>query len=84
MKLYYIIFYLLKITFLTLCGLLYLGVIPSSSELYKLTENILSIFIALFIIYFFTFKADESPGFHDRLIILMGGYVLLVSAFRTS
>jgi len=81
MKTYQIIFWILKILIVALLILIYSGYIDASNNIYQITDKLLKIFVGVFIIIIFTFYSFPMIDFHDVIIIQIGGYLLLYSAF---
>jgi len=81
MKTYQIIFLILKILIVALLILIYSGYIDASNNIYQITDKLLKIFVGVFIIIIFTFYSFPMIDFHDVIIIQIGGYLLLYSAF---
>jgi cell division protein FtsW (lipid II flippase) len=81
MKYYQIIFWILKILAIAGLLLIYSGYIDTSNSVYQIIDNLLKVLIGIFIIYLFTFYSFPMIDFHDLIIIQVGGYLLLFSAF---
>ena len=81
MKYYHIIFWILKIMLISALLLIYTGYIDASNNFYHICDKLLKLLIGIFIIYLFTVYTFPMIEFHDLIIILAGGYLLLFSAF---
>lgn len=81
MKYYHIIFWILKIIAVAFIILIYTGYIDASNNIYKITDKLLKLFIGFFIIIVFTFYNFPMIDFHDLVIIKIGGFLLVYSAF---
>jgi hypothetical protein len=78
MRDYHIYFYILKFTILVLIALMSLKIIPVKNKLFILIDCIFKISLALFIIIFFTTKKIIGLDDHDRLLIILSGFILLL------
>ena len=77
MKSYHIFFYILKILILTLLILISLKIIPLQNKLFVLVEFIFKLSIGIFIIIFFSHDNCINLNKHDRIIIILSGFILI-------
>ena len=78
MKDYHLYFYLLKFLILLLIVLMSLKIIPIKNKLFVLVEFIFRLSIGLFIIIFFSRGNCSHLDHHDRILIILSGFVLIL------
>lgn len=78
MKDYHIYFYILKFAILIMIALMSLKIIPIKNKLFVLVDSIFKISLSIFIIIFFTTKKFIGLDNHDRLLIILSGFILLL------
>ena len=78
MKDYHIYFYILKFAILVLIALMSLRIIPIKNKLFVLVDCVFKISLSIFIIIFFTTKKFIGLDDHDRLLIILSGFILLL------
>lgn len=78
MKDYHIYFYILKFAILIMIALMSLKIIPIKNKLFVLVDSIFKISLSIFIIIFFTTKKFVGLDNHDRLLIILSGFILLL------
>lgn len=78
MKDYHIYFYVLKFTILVLIALISLKIIPIKNKIFILIDFVFKVSLSVFIIIFFSTKKFDGLENHDRLIIILSGFILLI------
>ena len=78
MKSYHIYFYILKLFILFLLILIYLKIIPIKNKLFVLIEFIFKFSVGIFIILFFSYDNCTNLDKHDRIIIILSGFILIL------
>jgi hypothetical protein len=77
MKSHHIFFYILKVLILILLILISLKIIPLKNKLFVLIEFIFKFSIGIFIIVFFANNNCVNLDKHDRIIIILSGFILI-------
>jgi hypothetical protein len=78
MQHYHVYFYILKFLILLLVALMSLKIIPVNGKLFTLIDTIFKISVGLFIIIFFSRGNCVSLDKHDRIIIILSGFILIM------
>ena len=77
MYLYHYYFFLIKILLLILIVLMLLQKIPYKGKYYILLESIFKFSLGLFIILYFSNNNCNTLNKHDRLLIIISGFILI-------
>jgi hypothetical protein len=78
MREYHLYFYILKFIILVLIALMSLKIIPVRNKLFVLIDCVFKISLSVFIIIFFSTKKFVELESHDRLLIILSGFILLL------
>ena len=78
MKNYHIYFYLLKLFILTIIALISLKVITVKTKIFILIDSLFKLSLGLFIIIFFLNNQNIKIDDHDRILIILSGFILIL------
>lgn len=78
MKGYHIYFYFLKIIILIIFAMMSLKIIPINSNFTLIIDSIFKFSIGFFIIIFFLNKKIDNFNNHDKVIIILSGFMLIL------
>lgn len=78
MKGYHLFFFILKFFILLLIALMSLKIINIKNKVFILIDFIFKIFFGSFIIIFFSTNKYDNLEKHDRILIILSGFVLIL------
>jgi hypothetical protein len=78
MKGYHIYFYFLKIIILIIFAMMSLKIIPINNNFTLIIDSIFKFSIGFFIIIFFLNKKIDNFNNHDKVIIILSGFMLIL------
>lgn len=78
MKNYHLYFYFLKFIILLLIAMMSLKIIKVDNKIYILIDSIFKFSIGLFIIIFFSTDKNLIIDNHDRILIILAGFILIL------
>jgi hypothetical protein len=78
MKSYHYYFYFLKFIILLLIALVSLKIIPIRNKIHVIIDSIFKFSLGIFIILFFSNFKGNNLDKHDRIIIILSGFVLIL------
>ena len=78
MKSYHLYFYILKFSILLIISLMSLKIIPINNKIFLLIDSIFKLSLGLFIIIFFSNKKCVELDHHDRVLIILSGFILII------
>ena len=78
MKNYHLYFYFLKFIILLLIAMMSLKIIKVNNKIYILIDSIFKISVGLFIIIFFSTNKNLIIDNHDRILIILSGFILIL------
>ena len=78
MKNYHLYFYFLKFIILLLIAMMSLKIIKVNNKIYIFIDGIFKFSIGLFIIIFFSTDKNLIIDNHDRILIILSGFILIL------
>lgn len=78
MKNYHFYFYSLKLIILLLLALVSLKIIPLKNKIYVLIDTVFKFSLGIFIIFFFSSNKNIQLNIHDRILIILSGFILIL------
>jgi hypothetical protein len=78
MENYHIYFYGLKLLILTLIALMSLKIITVKTKIFILIDSLFKLSLGLFIIIFFLKNNNIKINEHDRILIILSGFILIL------
>lgn len=78
MENYHIYFYGLKLLILTLIALMSLKIITVKTKIFILIDTLFKLSLGLFIIIFFLKNNNIKINEHDRILIILSGFILIL------
>ena len=78
MKKYQLLLYILKLIILILIVLMSLKIIKIKNDLYIVIDAVFKLSMGLFIIIFFSRDKNDCIDSHDRLLIVISGFILIL------
>ena len=78
MKNYHLYFYFLKFLILVTIALMSLKLIPVNNKFYIIIDTLFKISLGIFIIVFFSLNKNINMDKHDRILIILSGFILIL------
>jgi len=78
MKNYHLYFYFLKFIILLLIAMMSLKIIKVNNKIYIIIDLIFKLSLGFFIIIFFSINKNLNIDNHDRILIILSGFVLIL------
>jgi hypothetical protein len=78
MKNYHLYFYFLKFIILLLIALMSLKIINVNNKIYIIIDLIFKLSLGIFIIIFFSTNKNLNIDNHDRILIILSGFILIL------
>lgn len=78
MQNYHVYFYALKLSILILIALMSLKIITVKTKIFILIDTLFKLSLGLFIIIFFLKSNNLKINDHDRILIILSGFILIL------
>ena len=78
MKNYHLYFYFLKFLILITIALMSLKLIPIKNKFFIIIDTLFKISLGIFIIVFFSSNKNINMDKHDRILIIVSGFILIL------